>query len=59
MTNHLCPHPERCAEEALWMHNPHASGWSELRANLVNGRQAVSYFFRGSAVPEVCHGDHR
>ena len=50
MPHHLCPHPKRCAEEALWMHYPHASGWNEVSANRVNGRQAEGYFFRGMLV---------
>lgn len=41
MTSHECPHPERCAEEAAWMHRP--IKWMEWRQHIVNGRQAPGY----------------
>lgn len=50
MAANPCTHPEKCAEEAGWMYNPHATGWNEVRGDHVNGRQAVGLFFRGALV---------
>lgn len=38
----ICPHPEKCKEEASWIHNP-LRGWSYIQANWVNGSQGVCY----------------
>ena len=41
---YFCPHPEKCREEAKWIHNPH-TGWSYLQASISQGRQPVCYAF--------------